>query len=150
MRKTSKLLLACTLLFCVCSAFVACADNDYVSVELCDSSDGRIVIEALETGGDLADALVALQNAGLISFDGTTGDYGLYVTAINGKEADSTRNEYWAVYCTLGEYDGVEYSNIEYGSYEWEGVAFASASYGVSGLPIIKGEKYIIVFENYQ
>ena len=76
--------------------------------------------------------------------DGSESEYGFYLTSLNGREA--TDEYYWAVYTTLGILDGVEYSNAAWGTWEYGGETLASASYGVSGLPLVEGELYALVW----
>lgn len=97
----------------------------------------------------VSDYMNALKDNGDITFSGTVGDYGLFITTVNGYEADSSKNEYWAVYTTLTELDGVPYSNASYGTYTYESTVMNSASYGVDGLPCIAGETYAIVLASY-
>ena len=59
---------------------------------------------------------------------------------------EATDDHYWAVYTTLGTLDGTSYSDAQWGTWEYEGNTLASASYGVSGLPMIEGEYYALVW----
>ena len=147
--KITSFLLA--IFFLVTLTFTACNDNDAASAgaALLEGSDKLVVIEANENGGSLEAAMSALKEAGTLAYEGSEGDYGFYLVSVNGYTPDSENNEYWAVYTTLGEYEGVEYSNSEYGTYEYGGKTLASASYGVSGLPLVKGEIYVLVVESY-
>ena len=147
--KITSFLLA--IFFLVTLTFTACADNDAASAgaALLEGSDKLVVIEANENGGSLEEAMSALKEAGALTYEGSEGDYGFYLVSVNGYTPDAENNEYWAVYTTLGEYEGVEYSNSEYGTYEYGGKTLASASYGVSGLPLVKGEIYVLVVESY-
>ena len=138
-------LLVLTLLLTSCSGSASSA-----GAKLDDSSETLVVIEATATDGSLEDALKALSDAGELTFGGADGDYGFYLTSVNGREADASAGEYWAIYTTLGEYDSVAYSNAEYGTYTYNGKALASASYGISGLPLVEGELYaIVLIESY-
>ena len=140
--------------------FTACSDNtDNISggddsaqssvAAVLEGSDKLVVIEAAATGGSLEEAMSALKEAGKLTYDGSEGEYGFYINSVNGYTPNAENNEYWAVYTTLGEYDGVEYSNAGYGTYDYEGKTLASASYGISGLPLIEGEIYVLVVEAY-
>ena len=66
------------------------------------------------------DYMCALKDDGFLSFEGSDGDYGFYVTSVMGvtsKVVSSTANSYsgwdWAVYTTVTELDGVIYSGDE-------------------------------------
>lgn len=149
MSKTKIIAVILVIVF----ALSLCGCGDTVSVGakvVATSSDGYVVIEALSTGGSLQDALNALAEAGELKYGGYEGEYGFYLTSVNGREADASANEYWAVYTSLGEYDGVVYSNAEYGTFNnYDNKTLASASYGVSGLLMVEGELYVIVLESY-
>lgn len=73
----------------------------------------------------LMDELAA---AGDFSYDGTTSDYGLYITAINGETADySVDGAYWSIYV-----------NGEYGSY------------GADQQPVADGDSFKFAYESAQ
>lgn len=140
--------------------FTACSDNtDNISggddsaqssvAAVLEGSDKLVVIEASSTGGSLEEAMSALKEAGKLTYDGSEGEYGFYINSVNGYTPNAESNEYWAVYTTLGEYEGVEYSTADYGTYDYDGKTLASASYGISGLPLVKGEIYVLVVESY-
>lgn len=70
----------------------------------------------------LMDELAA---AGDFSYDGTTSEYGLYITAINGETADyNTDGSYWSIYV-----------NGEYGSY------------GADAQPVADGDAFKFAYE---
>ena len=114
-----------------------------------DISGNQVVIKASSTGGSLEDAMSWFKGIGKLSYEGEEGDYGFYLTSVNSYTPDAENNEYWAIYTTLGEYEGVEYSNSEYGTYDYNGKTCASASYGISGIPMVEGEIYIITVATY-
>ena len=130
-------------------ALTSCGETSSEGAKLVYSTDTYIVIEAAETGGSLEDALKALSDAGELTYGGSESEYGFYLTSINGREVDASANEYWAVYTTLGEYEGVAYSSAEFGTFDYNGKSLASASYGVSGLIMVEGELYVIVLESW-
>ena len=147
---------AIALLFCCAAAcggisLAACAEKDGAGLgaaeaALLESTSGYVVIEVRE--GDLTkslyDALLHFQDRGELTIGGREDAFGFYLTSVNGVEA--TDKYYWGVYTTLGTLDGTEYSNAEYGTYEYGGQTLASASYGVSGLPLADGELYAVVW----
>ena len=148
--KTFVALLSAAVLALSTIAFAACnAPEEAVGAEVKLSEETLLVLEGAKTGGSLEDALSALQEAEKLTYSGTTGEFGLYLETINGYTADAVKNEYWALYTSLGEYEGVSFSNAEYGTFEYGGKSYASASYGVSGLPLIEGELYILTIETY-
>ena len=102
--------------------------------------------------GSMPDYMNALKAAGDLTFEGSDGDYGFFITSVLGvgsKPVSSTANTYsgwdWAVYTTVTTIDGVTYSGTE--SFVYNGITFYKASYGVSGIPCITGESYALVYE---
>ncbi len=99
----------------------------------------------------LIDYLGGLQEKALLTYDGYTGDYGYYVTAVNGKaEAyGDTSMQYWAFYTNLYSYNGVDYALADYGTYEYGGVTYCACGYGVSAMPVVQGYTYVIAYTTY-
>lgn len=140
----------------MCGALSGCAPNDAggergFEVRLYESSQTQVLVRVMETedGKSMYDALVALQADGRLTFDGSESTYGFYITSVNGVAA--TNENYWAVYTTLGTYEGVSYSDATWGTIEHSDAlgntyTLASASYGVSGLPLVEGELYALVW----
>lgn len=126
--------------------FAACGKSDVNGAKLLENSKTLVVIEATETGGSLFDAMAKLKEEGSISFEGSEGQYGFYLTSVNGTQQAADYSSYWAVYTSLGDYEGIAYSNAEYGAYPYNNQSYASASYGVSGLPMAEGNCYLLVF----
>ena len=151
MKKTKFTSIILAVFFVVMLTFTACTgdgDSNGVSASL-DVSDKQVVIKASSTGGSLEDTMSSFKKMGILSYEGSESEYGFYLTSVNGYTPDAENNEYWAIYTTLSEYEGVEYSNSEYGTYDYEGKTCASASYGVSGIPMVEGEIYIITIATY-
>ena len=133
----------------MCGALIGCAqaaDKGDAEFRLVANDETCVVIAAdkSDTDRSLYDALAFFATSGEITMDGSESEYGFYLTSLNGREA--TDEYYWAVYTTLGILDGVEYSNAAWGTWEYGGETLASASYGVSGLPLIEGELYALVW----
>lgn len=126
-------------------AVAGCAGS--AAAEVLSSGEDILAIKINESGGSLEDALNALADSGEITIGGSESEYGFYITSVNGREA--SENEYWAVYTTLGEYDGVSYSNAEFGTLEYDGKTLSSASYGASGLLAVKDEIYVLKLETF-
>lgn len=118
------------------------------SAEIVRSDENTVIIRVNETGGSLEDAMNALAESGELSFDGSESEYGFFITSVNGVSADPA-SQYWAVYTTLGDYEGVSYSNAEYGTFDHDGATLNSASYGISGLPAAEGELYALTLETF-
>lgn len=133
----------CGALFAGCDGKAADSDAE---VRLLTSDQTRVVVQATESDEtkSLYDGLRALADAGEIAIGGSESEFGFYITSVNGVEA--TDDHYWAVYTTLGTLDGTSYSDAQWGTWEYEGNTLASASYGVSGLPLVTGEYYALVW----
>ena len=152
MKKTKTLLamVFSFILMLTATIFAACNNESYaVDVNLLESTDKLVAIEATKTGGSLEDALKKLKETGELDYDGDMSEFGFYLTSVNGYTPDASKNEYWAIYSTLSEYEGVLYSNADYGTYEYKDTVCASASYGVSGMPLVEGELYILTVATY-
>ncbi|MBS5842964.1 MAG: hypothetical protein KIC77_05720 [Clostridiales bacterium] len=137
---------------CVIMLFVFAACKNETSSDysvILENMENLVVIEATKTDGSLEDALKSLKENGELEYEGSTGDYGFYLTSVNGYIPDVQKNEYWALYSTLGEYEGVTYSDTEFGQYEYNGKICAAASYGVSGMPLVEGELYVLAVSSY-
>lgn len=133
----------------LCGALIGCAqaaDTGDAEFRLVANDETCVVIAADKSNTDrsLYDALAFFATSGEITMDGSESEYGFYLTSLNGREA--TDEYYWAVYTTLGILDGVEYSNAAWGTWDYGGETLASASYGVSGLPLVEGELYALVW----
>ena len=133
----------------MCGALIGCAqaaDTGDAEFRLVANDETCVVIAAdkSDTDRSLYDALAFFATSGEITMDASESEYGFYLTSLNGREA--TDEYYWAVYTTLGILDGVEYSNAAWGTWEYGGETLASASYGVSGLPLVEGELYALVW----
>ena len=160
MKKLKKLFAAVTAVCAVtlCLVFAGCAtdgrgqqdgkiENGHSIVYAFTAEEGKVAAD-----GSMLDYMNALKTAGDLSFDGADGDYGFYITSVLGvgsKMVSSTANSYsgwdWAVYTTVTTVDGVTYSGTQ--SFDYSGITFYKASYGVSGIPCIDGESYALVYE---
>ncbi len=118
-------------------------------VKLVESKEKVVVIQATRTQGSLLDALNALKDAEELKFETTGSGEMTMIVSVDGYAPDSAKNEFWAIYTSLTELDGVSYSNEEYGTYEYDGKNYNSASYGCTGLPLVAGETYILAISTY-
>ena len=96
----------------------------------------------------LYDYLCALKEDGEINFEAEQGDYGMYITSVEGvtQTNEGTNGYSWMIYTDLTELDGVVYSSADYGTWGYDGKTLNSASYGVSGLPAVEGYTYALVY----
>ena len=155
MKKTKLLSMLLTAILAIATVFSLAACNDEetsgdATYALLVREEKLVVIEANSTGGSLEDALKYFKSAGELDYTGSTSvEFGLMLESVNGYTPDSSKNEFWAVYTSLTEYEGVLYSGTDYGSYEYEGTVCGSANYGVSGLPMIEGYLYVFAISTY-
>lgn len=147
-KKLSILSILLVLALALC-AFAACGKGT-ANVTVLESEGEVLAIRADETKTDVSfgDVLLDLKESGKIQFEATNGDFGLYITSVNGHAADPN-SEFWAVYTTLSEYEGVEYSNTDYGTFNYGELVLPSASVGVDGLPMIEGNLYVLVLTTF-
>ena len=137
MKKNTKIIISVVaVLAVICLLFVAykvlspktSEGSKAITIEVTDDN-GQTKSYDLKTDAEfLSQAMDELAAAGDFSYEGTNGDYGLYITAVNGVTADyDADGAYWSLYV-----------NGEYGMY------------GVSEQPITEGDVYSFVYEVYQ
>ena len=102
----------------------------------------------------LYDYMTALKIKNQLTFDGYTGDYGYFITSVNGKEAVSgtTSGSYWSVYISFKTLEGDDavYAGGEYSTeYTYEATTLYSANYGVSGIPYVSGATYALILTTW-
>ena len=68
-----------------------------------------------------------LKDTGDFDYESSTGDYGTYITSVNGIKADDAQKTYWAIYV-----------NGEYGQY------------GADSQPVNDGDAYALKLESYE
>ena len=68
-----------------------------------------------------------LKDKGDFDYESSTGDYGAYITTVNGIKADDGQKTYWAIYV-----------NGEYGQY------------GADSQPVNDGDAYALKLESYE
>lgn len=83
-------------------------------------------------GKFLIDYLNILEGKELLAFDAPTG----FIKSINGIEPPT--NSYWMVFT-----DDADSSNAEWGTFDWEGKTYNSASLGITDLPVKANATYI-------
>ncbi|MCR5683969.1 MAG: DUF4430 domain-containing protein [Lachnospiraceae bacterium] len=75
----------------------------------------------------LSGLLDELKDTGDFDYESSTGDYGTYITSVNGIKADDAKKTYWAIYV-----------NGEYGQY------------GADAQPVNDGDAYDLKLESYE
>ena len=135
--KIFKICAAAACAAAMCSAFAGCA-NGVVKVESDDGSANyvfKVRGDVAELGDDttLYDYMRALKERGELEFEAEKGDYGYYITSVEGVSEKR-------------ELDGVIYSSAEYGTWDYDGLTLNSARYGVDGMPAVEGCTYALVY----
>ena len=98
-----------------------------VTVEVVDDKGTSKSYETKTDAEFLSQVMDELVKAGDFSYEGTNGDYGLYINTINGVTADyDTDGAYWSIYV-----------NDEYGMY------------GADSQPVADGDAFKFVYEVY-
>ena len=101
------------------------AGEKHVTVEVRDDTGNVKSYKADTNAETLITVLDELHQTQALEYEGAEGDYGLYITSINGLKADYSVNQaYWAIYV-----------NGDYGAY------------GVSEQPVTDGDTYTFAFE---
>ncbi len=75
----------------------------------------------------LSDLIDELKNTDNFEYESSAGDYGMYITSVNGLKADDEQKTYWAIYV-----------NGEYGQY------------GADLQPVNDGDAYALKLESYE
>ena len=152
MKKTFFCLIFFLISVCAVGAFASCKEGDEserAKAKILTNDEKTFVFTAdASASGEMSvyDYLVWFQESEVMTFDGSEGDFGFFVTAVNGTHQADDYSTYWSLYTSVTEKDGVIYATTEYGSYDVNGATLASASYGVSALPVFAGETYALVF----
>lgn len=118
-------------------AFAACNK----AVVQTDTETVVTVTKALYEDGDTLETYMnRLADKNKLSF---TADNGM-VTVINGIEAKAADNRYWMIYTSDGDY-----SNDAWGTYEYDGTTYGSATKGIKELPVKVGAVYVFAISQF-
>ena len=128
------------LTFCV---LVGCAPRGEVTGKIVETTDTLVVMQVEQTNGaaTLFDLMAALQEEGEWSYTLS----GTMIQSINGKENPADYSSCWMLYTS----DTVM-GNTEWGTYEYQGVAYPSAIVGGDTLRVIEGAYYIWEYKSFQ
>ena len=112
-------------------------------------------IMEIDENTTLEDYLVALKDAGELTYDGNKGDFGLFITSMNGIEnevisstANSSEGYSWTVYIDFIDIEGVLYAG-DSEIITYNDTTLYKANYGVSLIPCLEGHTYAFVYEYY-
>ena len=119
-------------------ALTACAPKTVVVDDTAVIITPSDKILAITDDSVLADYMNKLVERGELEFTAAGG----MVTSIGGKV--NTTNSYWMLYT-----DDTQYSNADWGTTEYDGKTFQSATLGYGELPIKAGCTYIWVYQTF-
>ncbi len=135
------------------TAFTACNNSHVIKIDNNYGSKNYVMtvsssVMELTDSTSLYDYMCALRDSGELQFEAQESTYGYYITSVEGvAEVTETSSGYsWMIYTDLYELDGVNYSEPEYGTWEYDGKTLNSASYGISYLPAVEGYTYALVY----
>lgn len=152
-----KKLMALVFVFAV-FAFTACGGSNVKEVVIDEQKSYVFTaspsVTELTENTSVADYLNALKERGEITFEGYGGDYGYFITSVNGiesKTVESAMNSYkgyfWYLYLDFIRLEG---DSAYYGSDQtvcrYKGTTLYQASYGISSIPCVKGHTYALVY----
>ena len=151
------------LLFALAAAIlvfaVGCGTAGIKKTEIGDSSSIVIVPDSatltIDESTTLEDYIAALKDAGKLTFEGSKGDFGLFITSMDGREnevvsstAHSSEGYSWTLYIDFLTLDGVFYAG-DGEICDYNGTTLYKASYGISAIPCLEGHTYAFVYEYY-
>ena len=131
MKTLTKTLLAVLVLVMVLGLFACNKNVDEVVIKV----DNAYKMEAEDT---LEDYMDYLEDKGKLDYEEEDG----MIISINGKA--NTFNSYWMIY-TSDE----NYSNSQWGTYEFKGKTLGSATLGATALPLNKDATYVLVYQTF-
>ena len=131
MKTLTKTLLAVLVLVMVLGLFACNKNVDEVVIKV----DNAYKMEAEDT---LEDYMDYLEDKGKLYYEEEDG----MIVSINGKA--NTLNSYWMIY-TSDE----NYSNSQWGTYEFKGKTLGSATLGATALPLNKDATYVLVYQTF-
>ena len=142
----------------VCFA-VGCAKSDIKRTQIDDNTSIVLVATSsnleIRENTTLEDYISALKDAGKLTFEGDNGDYGLFITSMDGKAnevisstANSSEGYSWTVYIDFLTLDGTIYAG-DSETVDYNGTTLYKASYGVSAIPCLENHTYAFVYEYY-
>ena len=131
MKTLSKILLVVLAVVMVFGLFACNKNADEVVIKV----DSAYKMEADDT---LEDYMDYLEEKGKLDYEEEDG----MIISINDKK--NTLNSYWMIY-TSDE----NYSNSQWGTYEYKGKTLGSATLGATALPLNKDATYVLVYQTF-
>ena len=131
MKTLSRILLVVLAVVMVFGLFACNKNADEVVIKV----DSAYKMEADDT---LEDYMDYLEEKGKLDYEEEDG----MIISINGKK--NTLNSYWMIY-TSDE----NYSNSQWGTYEYKGKTLGSATLGATALPLNKDATYVLVYQTF-
>ena len=148
MKNSRKIVLSVLLIAVILASVFAFASCGKKYVQQTDTAVGITVDASVMSnveGKTLKDYMDALVEKKELTYSGKDSQYGIMLDTINNLKADATKGEYWLIYS-----NDDEYSNESWGTYEFMGTTYKSATLGVSSLPIKMGKTYVFMISKAQ
>lgn len=155
-----KKLLLCFAALIICFA-AGCAKTEIKRTNIDDCASIIIVPEPPKNGATFTDDATfedyinGLKSDGKLDFDGERGDYGLFITSMDGKAnevisstATSSEGYSWTLYIDFTSYNDVIYAG-DSEVCDYNGTTLYKAVYGVSAIPCLANHTYAFVYEYY-
>lgn len=135
-RKFMSFIALLTAVFLSAFALFGCTktvqiDGDFVVITARDVVENTTVLDYMKR----------LKADGELVFEFADGDYGAYITSMNGVANDN--DSYWILYTSDTEYATTEYKA------EYDGTAYGQATLGASSLTVKEGETYIWYYQTF-
>lgn len=131
MKKVVSILLIALLALTLTACFKPVLQTD---------SEIIITVSSDNSAKTLSEYLSSLKSDGKIQYET---DASGFLTAINGRKP-AAANEYWMIY-TLKE----GYFNNDWGSYEYDGKTYGSATLGITDMPVAANDVFIFVIASF-
>ena len=138
---------------------VGCRKTEVIRQDIDDNSSIVVTTTSeslkIDESTTLEDYITALKDAGKLTFEGNKGDFGLFITSMDGKAnevisstANSSEGYSWTVYIDFLTLDGVIYASDSEVCVYKETLLY-KANYGVSAIPCLENHTYAFVYEHY-
>ena len=113
--------------------------------------------KGIKSTTSVKDYMDALAKKGWLSYEGSDGSYGYYITSVMGQNekilsssANSSEGYAWNLYLDFKTLEGDDaiYAT-DYSPKEVDGNTYYAASYGISGVPCVQGHTYVLSYDYY-
>jgi hypothetical protein len=143
--KNFKIIVFILLVITISLSFYAC-DNDPIIIP----PIGEVVEIPEGNYENLADLLIALDEAETIEIAYSTSEFGIMLTSIKGAEKELVSNDntrtYISIYLSTND---INYIDTTINTIIYDSVTYYGAALGASSLPVINGASYLLCTVTY-